>query len=124
MPGESIRTPRMTLMSWTGDETRAVNLWRRWYLAHILPRPNGEPLKPMLACATTDEGEEFTTATEENQIRYLEKFQRLGIHFDVWWIDAGWYSCFNAAGEREWAITGTWEPDAARFPRGLRPVSD
>ena len=31
MPGETIRTPRMTLMSWTGDATRAANRWRRWY---------------------------------------------------------------------------------------------
>ena len=46
-----IRTPRMTVLSWTGDASRAVNLWRRWYLAHILPRPNGQPLQPLLACA-------------------------------------------------------------------------
>jgi alpha-galactosidase len=124
MPGESIRTPRMTLLSWAGDATRAVNLWRRWYLAHILPRSNGQPLKPLLACAATDEGEEFTAATEENQIRYIEKFRQHGIRFDVWWIDAGWYPCSNAVGERKWPITGTWEPDAPRFPRGLRPVSD
>jgi alpha-galactosidase len=28
-PGESVRTPRMTLMAWSGDEARAINLWRR-----------------------------------------------------------------------------------------------
>jgi len=123
-PGESVRTPRMTFLSWTGDRSRAVNLWRRWYLAHVLPRPNGQPLKPLLACAGTDEGEEFTAATEENQIRYIEKFNRLGVRFDVWWIDAGWYPCFNKARERKWWITGTWEPDSERFPRGLKPVSD
>ena len=95
LPGETIRTPRMTVLSWSGDATRAVNLWRRWYLAHILPRPNGQPMKPLLACAGTDEGEEFTAATEENQIRYIEMFRQRGIHPDVWWIDAGWYPCYN-----------------------------
>lgn len=123
-PGESVRTPRMTFLSWTGDRSRAANLWRRWYIAHVLARRNGRPLKPLLACSGTDEGEEFTAATEQNQIRYIEKFGRLGIHFDVWWIDAGWYPCFNEAGERKWWITGTWEPDSERFPRGLKPVSD
>lgn len=124
LPGESIRTPRMTALFWTGDASRGVNLWRRWYLAHILPRPNGQPLRPLLALCGTDEGEEFTGAIEENQLRYIEKFQKLGIHPDVWWIDAGWYPCRNEKGERRWGVTGNWRPDPERFPRGLKPVSD
>lgn len=124
MPGERIRTPRMTIMSWTGDVERAINLWRRWYLAHILPKPNGQPLKPMLACVGTDEGEEFTGATEGNQIRYMDKFKKIGIHFDVWWIDAGWYPCYNKDHERKWWHVGTWEPDPERFANGFKPVSD
>ena len=124
MPGESIRTPRMTVLSWTGDVSRAVNLWRRWYLAHILPRPNGQAMKPLLACSGTDEGEGFTTKTEENQLRHIETAKQRGIPFDVWWIDAGWYPCYNKDHERKWPITGTWEPDPERFPNGLKPVSD
>jgi alpha-galactosidase len=123
-PGESIRTPRMSLLFWQGDATRGVNLWRRWYLAHILPRPNGQPLQPLLALAGTEEGEEFTAATEENQIRFIERFLQRGIRPDVWWIDAGWYTCLNADGERRWWHTGSWEPDPQRFPRGLKPISD
>jgi len=124
MPGETIRTPRMTVLSWSGDGSRAVNLWRRWYLAHILPRPDGKPMRPHLACAATDEGEEFTAATEENQIRFIKKFNERGIHPDVWWIDAGWYPCYNKGHERKWWITGNWKPDPERFPRGMKPVSD
>ncbi len=124
MPGESIRTPRMTVLSWTGDVSRAVNLWRRWYLAHILPRPNGQPMKPLLACQGPGDAEEFTAATEENQLRHIEIAKRRGIPFDVWWIDAGWYTCYNKNHEREWTVTGTWEPDPERFPNGLKAVSD
>lgn len=124
LPGESIRTPRMTLLFWAGDSSRAVNLWRRWYLAHLLPRPNGQPLQPLVAAAGTDEGEEFTAATEENQRRFMDKFKALGIDFDVWWIDAGWYPCYNAKQERRWPITGTWQPDPERFPHGLKPIAD
>ncbi len=123
-PGERIRTPRITILSWSGDASRAVNLWRRWYLAHILPRPDGRPMQPHLACATSDEGDEFTEATESNQIRFLERFEQRGIHPDVWWIDAGWYPCYKKGRQRDWGMTGTWKPDPERFPRGLKPVAD
>ncbi|HWE63530.1 MAG TPA: alpha-galactosidase [Chloroflexota bacterium] len=124
LPGERIRTPRMTIMAWTGDEARAVNLWRRWYRDHVLPRPDGSPLRPLLTAAGTDEGEEFTAATEDNQIRYMEKFSTLGFAYDVWWIDAGWYPCYDEHHERKWRLTGTWEPDPERFPRGFRPIAE
>jgi len=123
LPGECIRTPRITLLSWVGDTDRARNVWRRWYLAHVLPRPDGRPLAPMLAIAGTEDGEEFTGATEENQLRLLEKFARQGGDFDVWWIDAGWYPCRDAQGQRHWWHVGTWEPDRERFPRGFAPIA-
>jgi alpha-galactosidase len=49
----------------------------------------------------------------------MDKFKRLGFNFDIWWIDAGWYPCGG-----HWPNTGTWDPDPARFPHGLKPVSD
>lgn len=122
--GESIRTPRMTALFWNGDESKGINLWRRWYLAHILPRPNGQSLQPQLVCAATDEGEEFTTASEENQIRYMDDFRKQGIDFDLWWIDAGWYICYNEEHVRRWPVTGTWVADPERFPNGFKPISD
>ena len=124
LPGECIRTPRITVMAWSGDGSRAVNLWRRWYLAHILPRPNGQPMPTLLALAATDEGEEFTGATEANQIGFIDRFVQKDIRPDVWWIDAGWYPCRNAEGERRWWRTGSWIPDPERFPNGLKPISD
>jgi alpha-galactosidase len=124
LPGEEARTPLSVLMFYRGDRARSRNLWRRWFLAHNLPRPGGELMKPHLACAATDEGEEFTAATEENQIRYISKFNERGIQPDVWWIDAGWYPCYDENHRRSWWRTGTWEPDPERFPRGLKPVSD
>jgi len=123
LPGEKIRTPRITALSWAGDTSRAINLWRRWYLAHILPCPNGSPIRSLLACAATDTGEEFTNANEDNQICYMDKFTKSGIDYDVWWIDAGWYPCRNEEGDRRWWRTGTWKPDPERFPRGFRKIS-
>src|SRR5262249_30976681 len=60
----------------------------------------------------------------ENQVRYMNKAKEHGIDYDIWWIDAGWYPCYNESHERKWVLTGTWEPDPERFPRGLKPVSD
>jgi len=111
-------------MFYCGDRTRSQNLWRRWFHAHNMPRPDGEPMKPHLACVATEEGEEFTEATEENQIRFIRKFNERGIHPDVWWIDAGWYPCYDNNRRRNWWMTGTWKPDPERFPRGLKPISD
>lgn len=123
MPGERIRTPRMAVLFWSGDSTRAINLWRRWYRAHVLPKPDGQPMRPMLAVCGTDTGEEFTAATEENQLGYMERFSRIGFDYDVWWIDAGWYPCRDTDGNRRWWLTGTWGPDPERFPRGLQPIA-
>ncbi|HEY6498051.1 MAG TPA: glycoside hydrolase family 36 protein [Streptosporangiaceae bacterium] len=121
-PGETIRTPRITLMGWDGNPDRAVNLWRRWYREHVMPRPAGSRLRPLLSAAGTDEGEEFTGATEANQLEYQRRFAAQGVQFDAWWLDAGWYPCRNAEGARRWTITGTWQADPERFPDGLAPV--
>jgi alpha-galactosidase len=124
MPGETVRTPRLTLMGWEGDETRAVNLWRRWYREHVMPRPGGARMAPLLAVTGTDEGEEFTGATEANQLEYQRRFSSYGVDYDIWWIDAGWYPCTDDTGTRRWTITGTWKPDPERFPNGLASVGE
>ena len=54
-------------MAWSGDEGRAINLWRRWYSEHVMPRPGGQPVSPLLHVSSTDDGPggEFTGATEQ-----------------------------------------------------------
>ncbi len=120
-PGETLRSPRLTLMAAEGDEVRAMNLWRRWYFAHVMPKKSGEPLKPMYCLHYWKcEGKpEFTAATEENQMGALNAYLENGLKPDVWWIDAGWYPC-----DYVWTYTGTWIEDEKRFPRGLRVIGD
>lgn len=124
LPGETVRAPRITLMGWAGDESHAINLWRRWYRAHVMPRPGGMPVGPLLSVAGTDEGVEFTGATEPNQLEYQRRFAAEDVKYDVWWIDAGWYPCENGEGKRDWTVTGSWHTDPERFPDGLARVSD
>jgi alpha-galactosidase len=120
-PGEEIRTPSITLLLWQGnDVVRAQNLWRSWYLAHVLPRIGGEPQPP-----TTQIQVGASLATWGG----VQAFLNAGIKPDILWRDAGsdskstWYP---SAGPRktEWLNTGTWEPDPARYPQGFRPFSN
>ncbi len=118
--GESYTTPRLTLMAYrTDDKYYGINLWRHFYFAHIIPKPNGKPIPP-LACMHYFEADgmpEFTGASEKNQLEALNTYISRGIKPDVLWIDAGWYPC-----DGEWYMTGTWMPDGKRFPNGLAPI--
>ena len=118
LPGETMRTPRLTMMAYAGDEAHGRNLYRHWYFAHVLPRENGKPLEPMLCLHLFgDGGAEFTQTTAENQLKAIDTYVNRGMTPDVWWIDAGWYPCAG-----DWTKLGLWEHDPERFPDGLTPI--
>ena len=113
-PGEEARTPLIVLQFWTGEWIRSQNIWRRWMIAHNMPRPEGRPLPARFdACY----GNLKPMAAEETAI--IEGFVRESIRLDAWILDAGWYP-----NEDWWDTVGTWTPDPASFPRGLREVAD
>ena len=118
-PGESIRTPLMALQFYQGDAVRAQNIWRRWMLAHNLPRPGGKLPPPEIAACSSHQFGEMIHADEASQILFIDRYLAEGIKLDYWWMDAGWYR--NRDG---WPDVGTWEVDPARFPRGLRAITD
>ncbi|MHB0857892.1 MAG: alpha-galactosidase [Anaerolineae bacterium] len=121
-PGECLRTPRMTVMAFLGDETRGVNLWRRWFNAHVTPRQFGAILRPRAVVSNNAGGIEFTKADEANQLECIRYVKDNLPEANLWWIDAGWYPCLEDDGTPNWPKTGTWTPDPARFPNGLKPV--
>ena len=119
-PGEEVRTPGIVLLFWKdGDWIDAQNQWRRWMMAHGMPRPGGEPPKPMLLASSSRAYEEMHGANEQNQIMFIDRYLEEGLDIDYWWMDAGWYPC-----EGSWSRVGTWEVDATRFPNGFKPISD
>lgn len=120
-PGETMRTPTLTLVSYEGNEDQGRNTWRSWYTAHILPRQQGKPLPPKCCMHLFEAGgkPEFTGATEENQLTAIDAFLENGIRPDVWWIDAGWYPC-----DFKWPAIGTWKANPDHFPRGLGPIGE
>jgi hypothetical protein len=120
LPQEEVRSPLIAMLFWKGgDWIRAQNLWRRWMIAHNLPRTGDGKLPPHhVAASSSAFYMESTEATEENQIAFVDRYLAEGIKPDYWWIDAGWYEY-----DDYWLNVGTWRPNKKRFPRGLRPVS-
>jgi len=117
-PGEEVRTPLIVLQFWQGDRIRSQNIWRRWMLAHNLPRYAGKLPDPQMPAVS---GNQFPglLCNEKDEILYLDRYAEEGIRLDYWWMDAGWYP-----NKGDWTSTGTWEVDASRFPHGLRAVTD
>jgi alpha-galactosidase len=114
-PGEEVRSPLTVLQFWQGgDWIGAQNVWRRWMVAHNLPRPEGKLVPAQFGgCG----GSNLPDAAGE--IAQIDGTLAAGIKLDNWIIDAGWYPCGDS-----WVNVGTWEPDGKRFPKGLRQVAD
>ena len=119
-PGEEVRTPMIVLQFWRGARIQAHNVWRAWMIAHNVPRPGGKlPPVPQLAACSSHQFGEMIHADTDSQVFFVDKYLERGIELDYWWMDAGWY-----VNETGWPNTGTWEVDEARFPGGLRPITD
>lgn len=118
-PEEEVRSPLVALLFYEGDWIAGQNLWRRWMVAHNLPRPGGKLHPPQVAAGSARHTVEMQEANEANQLRFLNRELDRGLPLDYWWMDAGWYPFAKG-----WPDVGTWEPDPARFPRGFKPISD
>ena len=117
-PGETIRTPRILMVGWQGkDPLRGNNLLRQVLIAHYLPRREGKLVyAPICASVnwTAPDG-----SYEEPHLSVLPALAERGI--EVFWSDMDpqqWYPLGFPNG------TGTWEPDPAKYPRGLKPIGD
>ena len=118
-PGEEVRTPLSVLMFYRGDRGRSQNLWRRWMLAHNLPRTRNGRLPPPMFTSCSGGFFPGLKCNEADERRFIDAYTQAGVKLDYWWMDAGWYPCGDG-----WPNVGTWAPDPARFPRGLKAVSD
>ncbi|MDO8302771.1 MAG: SUMF1/EgtB/PvdO family nonheme iron enzyme, partial [Sedimentisphaerales bacterium] len=109
-PGESIRTPRMLVMFWDGENMlRGHNLFRQLIAAHYNPRINGQLVVPPFAASVGP-------YTENRQVTAVPELAKRGI--EVLWMDAGWFTGGWPFG------AGNWVPDPNLLPNGLGPVGD
>ncbi|MBL8177734.1 MAG: alpha-galactosidase [Bryobacterales bacterium] len=130
-PGEEIRTPLIAMLFWSGTDTvRSQNLWRRWYMAHNLPRVNGIAQPPLA---------QVSTSGHRDDIARIEKLLDAGIKLDNCWRDAqtggakpqtwwpsesGPYNKSVHPKAEPWWNSGTWDIDTAKYPQGFKPFSD
>jgi alpha-galactosidase len=119
MPGEEVRTPLAVIQFWAGDWIDGQNIWRQWMIRHNLPRPGGNLPSPQVSASSAHFTIEMQEANEENQMKFLSGMLNQGVPIDHWWMDAGWYPY-----QKNWSKVGTWEVDRARFPHGLKPITD
>ena len=118
-PGEEVRSPLVVLQFWKGDRIEAQNTWRRWMIAHNVPRTAGQLHGHHLSGCSSHFFNEMVLADEASQMEFIDRYLAEKIPIDYWWMDAGWY--VNTTG---WPNTGSWEVDLQRFPRGLRAITD
>lgn len=123
--GEEVRTPMIVLQFWSGERVDAQNIWRQWMIAHNMPQPMGKQLGPQWAASGAYQFGNMVLATEENQKHLVDRYLDERLKPDFLWMDAGWYPPNTSSnGTQLWGLTGTWEPDRRRFPRGLRAIAD
>jgi alpha-galactosidase len=119
LPDEEVRSPLMAVQFWQGDWIKGQNVFRRWMVAHNIPRLDGKIPPPLMPAASSNQCNEMQNANEENQKQFIDGYLDNGVKIDFWWMDAGWYPF-----KEGWWNTGTWEPDKKRFPNGLKGITD
>ena len=115
-PGEKVRVAKIVTIEWKGDDPLAGNnLLRQFMLKYVFPRRNGELVQPPICASVTEVDPDGSY--EGPHIRIMPFYGRCGI--EVFWSDMDpqqWYPKGFPEG------TGTWEPDTAKYPRGLEPI--
>ncbi len=123
-PGEKIRTPRILLIEYAGDDSQAgQNALRRMLMANYMPRIDGELVLPpaagtMQAQYAADWDTWLKTNMENVELKASPIMASLGL--EVQWVDACWFG-----NDRIWCYeSGNWYVNRGRFPHGLKAVSD
>lgn len=116
-PGESIRTPRILVLMYRGDDRwRGNNLLRRLLLAHYVPKKDGKLIIAPVTQNTWFTYQDGNGTTEENQLSAQKVMKSIGV--EAYWLDAGWF-------EGGWPRgAGSWVPRKDNFPNGLKPIGD
>jgi len=116
-PGEEIRTPRILLLFWRGEDyVQSQNLLRKFLIAHHIPHVNGRPIPLPFSCSSSGPPDEANKASVENQLEFVAPFARYyGVEY--LWIDAGWFVGGWPNG------VGNWFPRKDGFPQGFLPLT-
>jgi len=130
-PKEEIRTPKICLLFWKGDDRMiGHNQFRQFILAHHSRKIDGKFAEYPLS-GSFDYGDpapcgEYNCLTAEFAIALVDRYKRFNLLPEVFWLDAGWYTgCgWDKKDGEWWQNVGNWTVDKDRFPDGLKPVAD
>ncbi len=116
-PGEKVRSPRMLVMLWQGEEAACESRFRRLILKHYAARLAGKKPQPVLFCNTcfTRGGAWLNECNADNQISLIKALAPLGVQAVI--TDAGWFKGGWPYG------AGNWDVDPERYPNGMGPVA-
>ncbi|MGI6199429.1 MAG: alpha-galactosidase [Christensenellales bacterium] len=122
-PGESVRTPAMTLMRWQDEPSQGHNPWRRMMLAHFSPR--GSDGRVLQAPVSNQSWGGMKTA---EHIRRIDMLAQRQLPYTTYWIDAGWYGTADGYSPSEfvgdwWTQVGNWQENPVAHPEGLLPIA-
>lgn len=120
-PGETIRSPRIMQVYWSGDDPwHGYNLFRRAMFAHVMPRIDGQLVTPPIAHMSTA-FYEMDRGTEADVLSYLESIKGLG--FECFWLDAYYgKDDFPTVGNYVFPLLRGF--NQTRFPRGIKPIGE
>ncbi len=116
-PGESIRTPLVSLTFYNNDNpVKGFNAFRSWIMDCVYPEnvPTVQNNMDILFVSNT--------RTADDIFYDLEQFDKTKYpYLDNYWMDAGWYvGC-----EESWADgVGNWKTSETRFPGGIKAIAD
>jgi alpha-galactosidase len=114
-PGESIRTPRVLLLFYQGDQWRGQNLLRQFILVHHRPQLAGRPMVAPITCGN------WGGTRAEVHLDNIRKIIQEKLPIDYYWIDAEWYGQPGGS----WPVNvGHWAVKRDLYPVGFKPLSD
>ena len=117
LPGEEIRSPLVSLSIYRGrNPVKGFNTFRDWLLDCVYPENTPHILNDLdvLFVSHTRTAEEIKTDVASYGAEILS-------NVDNFWMDAGWYDgCVESWGDG----VGNWRTNDARFPGGLKEMSD
>ena len=120
-PAETLRTPRMVVQFFDGDQDAGHNAWRQLVLDEYTPvdPSTGENLRHAFISINTWGG-----VGSADMLATMNQAKKSGQYFEFQWIDAGWYGdhVFRSTYESYWRDNlGNWYYNPG-FPNGFEDI--
>lgn len=120
-PDETLRTPRMVVQFFDGDQDAGHNAWRQLVLDEYTPvdPSTGENLRHAFISINTWGG-----VGSADMLATMNQVKKSGQYFEFQWIDAGWYGdhVFRSTYDPYWRDNlGNWYYNPG-FPNGFKDI--